>query len=105
MNPRNALGKDFGNLQIRCQASKLRVSGQVDYFTRDNLKDALEELCQNSHGKLVLDLSETNYLDPVAAAQIFHVHCRLAGERRQLEVRGAGAQPARMLRKFGMLED
>jgi anti-anti-sigma factor len=63
----------------------VRVSGEVDASNADDLRDALLRAVSNQHRGLVVDLSETSYLDSAGIQLLFDVAERL--RVRQLELR------------------
>lgn len=95
-------------LRLQAQGSCLAIEGQLDYFTRQQLDEELQNLCGTAHEQLRLDLSGVDFIDSTAARHVINAVARLTHEGRQLRVVGARGQVRKMLCILGLerlLED
>jgi anti-anti-sigma factor len=65
---------------------------------------SLMDIVDRAHGIVVVDLSETDYLDARAAAVLVGAARRLAARRGRLLLTGAGHQARKMLALHGLLQ-
>lgn len=81
-----------------------RVRGAVGYVTVGCMRDRLLELAHGDPAALVVDLSDTELLDPTGPAAILHVHdvCRARGIGFSVVV-PSGSSAERVLRGCGLL--
>ena len=63
-----------------------RVEGEVDLSNADSVKERLLEAVPNSASALVLDLSETEYLDSSGIRLIFQLEARLSSRGQKLDI-------------------
>jgi anti-anti-sigma factor len=66
--------------------SVLRVLGEVDISNAADLSAALEAAAPNGHPTLVVDLSETTYLDSAGVQLLFQVSERLRARRQEVRI-------------------
>jgi anti-anti-sigma factor len=69
-----------GDVQI------VRLAGEVDISNAARLEGDISDAVPNDAAALVLDLSETDYLDSAGIRMLFELAQRLAGRRQSLAV-------------------
>lgn len=75
-----------GALHVTVTDDGLRLAGDCDLVTRDELAAALSQARQRTAGQLVLDLTDLSFLDSRCATDILGLAAGMRGEQR-LEVR------------------
>ncbi|MFC6157218.1 STAS domain-containing protein [Kribbella jiaozuonensis] len=64
----------------------MRVSGEVDLTNAVVVRDAISQVASVDAGVIVVDLTETAYLDSSGIAMLFRLAERLAQSRQELRV-------------------
>ena len=78
------------------------VRGAVDLFAAPTLKRALATSIDNGAHEVVLDLSETAFLDSTGLGALLTAHRRLGGRDGRLVIVGAQANVLRVLEVTGL---
>jgi len=85
----------------RCGAfTVVKVAGEIDLATRDQLRECLAPL----HGNVVVDLAAVTFLDSSGIATLLAQATRLAAESATLRLRRPAPLVARVLRIAGLDE-
>jgi anti-sigma B factor antagonist len=82
----------------------LTVQGELDAYTAPGLEDHISGLLNEHVGNLVLDLSQTGFLDSSGLRALLTVHRRLEGTGGRLELRNASEPVLRLLEITGLRE-
>jgi anti-anti-sigma factor len=82
----------------------ISIVGELDLAGVDDLRAALQRAGE-AHTKVVLTLSECEFIDCAALGSILHERARLASERRQLLLCSPRGQVRRVLAIAGLTED
>jgi anti-sigma B factor antagonist len=98
MNPlADLVGEQRGDLAIAS------VSGEIDASNRAWIATRLRTLVTNQSTALVIDLSETSYLDSAGIALLFELASELRAHQQQLRlVVAGGSSIARMIKLTGL---
>jgi anti-sigma B factor antagonist len=64
----------------------VRVAGEVDISNAGKLEEGISEAMPNDAAGLVIDLSDTAYLDSAGIRMLFELRQRLSGRRQSLAV-------------------
>jgi anti-sigma B factor antagonist len=67
-------------------AQVVRLTGEVDISNAGRLEDDISEVVPNDVSGLVLDLSDTEYLDSAGIRMLFELAQRLGGRRQALRL-------------------
>jgi anti-anti-sigma factor len=67
-------------------AQVVRLTGEVDISNAGRLEDDISQVVPNDVSGLVLDLTDTEYLDSAGIRMLFELAQRLAGRRQALEL-------------------
>ena len=59
----------------------VRLGGELDLYNAQTLRDAFLEACSNDPRKLVVDLSEVEFIDSTALGVLVEARARLANRR------------------------
>ena len=73
------------------------VRGEIDLFTAPELKSALSEAIESGHTRIVVDLTDTTFLDSTALGVLLASAQRLAARGGRLELMNASPAVRRVL--------
>jgi anti-sigma B factor antagonist len=76
----NVVIERHGDVQV------VRLAGEVDISNAGRLEEAISDAVPNDAAALVLDLSDTGYLDSAGIRMLFELAQRLVGRRQSLAV-------------------
>lgn len=79
---------------------RLKLAGEFDIAARDLADDALARV--NGTGKLVLDLSELEFIDSMGIHFVVTAHERARAEGREFTIVRGGPQVSRVFRLVGL---
>jgi anti-sigma B factor antagonist len=82
----------------------LAVQGELDAYTAPALEDHIAALLAEQTKELLLDLSQTAFLDSSGLRALLTVHRRLEGSGGRLELREASEPVLRLLEITGLRE-
>jgi anti-sigma B factor antagonist len=82
----------------------LTVQGELDAYTAPGLEDHISGLLNENVSDLVLDLSQTGFLDSSGLRALLTVHRRLEGTGGHLALRNASEPVLRLLEITGLRE-
>jgi anti-sigma B factor antagonist len=82
----------------------LTVQGELDAYTAPGLEDHITSLLGDNVADLVLDLSQTGFLDSSGLRALLTVHRRLEATGGRLELRNASEPVLRLLEITGLRE-
>jgi anti-anti-sigma factor len=82
-------------------ASVLRLSGEADFGTVDELRAALAACVEDETGSVVVDLTALDFLDSTVVALLLRLRQRLASEERRLTVVARSSRARQMLEMTG----
>jgi anti-anti-sigma factor len=105
--PRRGAADDREHLKASCAIEPLesesgfRVSGTVDIYSANALREALEP---QLHGTLVLDLSDVDFIDESGLAALLGAHKRLHDQGGSLVLRKPRGQILKVLEITGVPE-
>src|ERR1017187_2312441 len=80
----------------------LKVSGSLDAFTKDRLREKFNLLLQEGHPAIALDLSKVHYLDSTGVAGLLRAKAMAQDRGRHLEIVNPSSQVERILTLLGM---
>lgn len=72
------------------EATVVRVSGEIDLYTRDLLRDVLDECVASLAQRIVVDLRSAQFIDTGGLSLMEEYARKLDDDDRTLSVRGAG---------------
>jgi anti-anti-sigma factor len=82
----------------------LAIHGELDAYTAPSLEDHISALLGDGVTSLVLDLSDTGFLDSSGLRALLTVHRRLEGTAGHLELRAPSEPVVRLLEITGLRE-
>jgi anti-sigma B factor antagonist len=82
----------------------LAVQGELDAYTAPGLEDHISSVLNEGASTLVLDLSQTGFLDSSGLRALLTVHRRLEANGGGLELRDASEPVLRLLEITGLRE-
>jgi anti-sigma B factor antagonist len=82
----------------------LTVQGELDAYTAPGLEDHISSLLDENVHDLVLELSQTGFLDSSGLRALLTVHRRLEASGGRLELRNASEPVLRLLEITGLRE-
>lgn len=79
---------DLANVMVerRGEVQVVRVAGEVDISNAAKLEEDISDAVPNDAAGLVLDLSDTGYLDSAGIRMLFELGERLSGRRQSVAV-------------------
>jgi anti-sigma B factor antagonist len=80
------------------------VAGELDLFTVPELKSALRHALTSGHTRLVVDLTETSFLDSTAVAVLIGAVRRLQSRDRVLTIANADPHLVKTFETMGLTE-
>src|SRR5947199_10477225 len=78
------------------------VRGSIDLFTAPDFKEGLLGVIERGADRIVLDFSETSFLDSSALAVLLSARKRLAGRRGEVAIAGLNASLETQFRLTGL---
>lgn len=82
----------IGALEIELDAADdialLKLTGQIDSYTAEEIKKIIDAHMDNGHCKVIVDLSNIDYLDSAGLSTLIHAKTRLG--KRNGDIRLAG---------------
>jgi anti-sigma B factor antagonist len=82
----------------------IAIKGELDAYTAPALEEQIANLGSDSPVNIVLDLSETGFLDSSGLRAILTAHRRLAGEQSTLVLRAPSEPVTRLLEITGLTD-
>lgn len=79
----------------------VRLAGELDLYNAGELREALAEVCAEEPERVVVDLTEVEFVDSTALGVLIEARARLANKRAFL-LAGAGRETARALQVSGL---
>jgi anti-anti-sigma factor len=73
-------------VERRGESQVVRLAGEVDISNAAKLEESISDAVPNDVAGLVLDLSETDYLDSAGIRMLFELSQRLEGRRQSLRL-------------------
>jgi anti-sigma B factor antagonist len=84
--------------------SIIAIKGELDAYTAPAVEELIGKLVSEHIAKIVLDLSETGFLDSSGLRAILTAHRRLAGENGTLILRSPSEPVTRLLEITGLTD-
>jgi anti-anti-sigma factor len=84
-------------------AQLISASGEIDHLTSRILADALRRATVTGTGRVVLDLSETSFIDSAGISALLNGLRRLTRQRRKLVVVCPAGAPRRVFELLGLV--
>src|SRR3954471_3147431 len=85
------------------EAHLIAASGEIDHVTSRLLADALRRATLTGNGRVVLDLSETSFIDSAGISTLLNGLRRLTRQRRKLVVVCPPGAPRRVFELLGLV--
>lgn len=82
-------------------ARVVRLGGELDLYNAPQVRDALTDACADSPGRVVVDLSEVEFVDSTALGVLIEARTRL-DNRRAFLLAGPGLETRRALEISGL---
>ena len=82
-------------------ACVVRLGGELDLYNAPQVRDALIEACADSPGRVVVDLSDVEFVDSTALGVLIEARTRL-DNRRAFLLAGPGLETRRALEISGL---
>ena len=85
------------SIELDGRTARVLLRGEYDLSNRDDLRSTLGQACRRSTGDVVVDLSETSFIDGSILDLLARVSSDLGASGRRLRVSGASAYQQRLL--------
>jgi anti-sigma B factor antagonist len=100
-----AVGPDLVlSVDVEQTRAVLAVRGELDAYSAPRLEEQISTLLREPIDSVVLDLSETGFLDSSGLRAILSAHRRLTESDRQLELRAPSEPVTRLLEITGLTD-
>ena len=76
------------------------IVGYFDAQTVSALEEDFQALVDDNQGRIILDLSEADFMDSSGLGSIVFLYKRLKAQKRDLVLSGMNGQPARLIRSL-----
>ena len=74
------------------------IQGPMDALAVESLRSELDELVNNSHGDVIIDLNLVDFIDSSGIGALVFLFKRLSSQKRKLQLRGANGQPLQLIK-------
>ena len=85
------------NTALNTQDVHFGITGYFDAQTVSRLQEDFHALVNDTQGRIVLDLTDVDFLDSSGIGSIVFLYKRLKAQGRDLQLEGVNGQPARLI--------